>query len=206
MSAPSVLVFDLGNVLVFHHEQNFFAKLAAACRPGAPSEQLFSAAAEREDVGRGGDFARVYAALVAEAGLTMDFPAFRLAYDDIFTANPPMVEFVHTLPRPRVLLSNTCETHVAWIRDRFPDVLPLFDQCVLSNEVGLLKPDLAIYRHVESVTGRAPEAHLFFDDRADNVQAAQAAGWQGVIFEGVEQCRRELAARGIGVAGEAPAR
>ena len=106
----------------------------------------------------------------------MDFATFRLAYDDIFTANPPMVEFVRTLPRPWVLLSNTCETHVAWIRDRFPDVFPLFDQCVLSNEVGLLKPDLAIYRHVEGLTGRAPEAHLFFDDRADNVQAAQEAG------------------------------
>lgn len=200
MSAPSVLVFDLGNVLVFHHEQHFFAKLAAACRPGAPSERLFYEAFDREDVGRGGDFARVYAALVAEAGLTMDFPTFRLTYDDIFTANPPMVEFVRGLPRPRALLSNTCETHVAWIRARFPDVLPLFDHCVLSNEVGLLKPDLAIYRHVEGLTGQAPEAHLFFDDRTDNVQAAREAGWQGVVFEGVEQCRRELVARGVVVA------
>ncbi len=192
-----VCVFDLGNVLVFHYQERFFSTLAAACRDGAPAKDLFSAAFRREDVGRGGDLGRVYTELVEAAGLRLSREEFRVAFCDIFEANPPMVEFVARLSRPRVLLSNTNEAHVTWIAQRFPDVFPLFDRLVFSNEVRLAKPEPAIYRHVEGLTKAPPEHLVFIDDVEDYVEGARARGWQGVVFAGVGDCRRQLAALGV---------
>ncbi len=198
MSKRRVCVFDLGNVMVFHHQRQFFRQLSAACRPGLPVEDLFYQAFDREDVGRGGDFARLHPFLVEAAGLRMTADEFRLAWSDIFTANPPMVELVGGLTRPRVLLSNTHEPHVSWIKQHFPDVFPLFDHCLLSNELGLAKPDPTFFRQVEQVTGVEPAGHVFTDDRADNVAAARSLGWEAFQFVGTEDCRRRLAELGVG--------
>ncbi len=193
MNSTWAHVFDLGNVLIFVHEERFYRKLEAACDRGSPVREAFFAAFDEADVGRGGDFEAIHPALVREAGLQLTADEFRLAWNDIFTRNPPMLELLHAIPRPRVLLSNTCAPHVAWIKERFPEVLPRFDHCVLSNEVGLLKPEAAIYRHVESLTGLPPERHLFTDDLAQNVEGARACGWQGHQFREVEGYRRWVA-------------
>ena len=149
---------------------------------------------EQEAVDRGGDYDRRHPLLVSEAGLTMTLEEFRLAWNDMFTLNPPMLELVAESPRPRILLSNTNEPHVTWIREQYPDVFPLFDECVLSHEVGMRKPEVAIYRRVEAITGRRPEEHVFVDDKLRNIEGARAAGWQGIEFREVEDCRRRLAA------------
>jgi len=187
--------------MVFHYLDRFFAALAAASREGVPARELFYAAFDREDVGRGGDFERLYPELREKAGLRWSRDQFRMAWNDIFEPNPPMVEFVRRLPHPRVLLSNTHEPHVTWIKTRFPDVFPLFDHHVLSHEVGKAKPDPEIFRWVESLTRAAPAEHVFVDDLEHNVAAARAVGWQGVLFIGVEDCRARLAALGVTAGG-----
>lgn len=197
MGSPLVCIFDLGNVMVFHHEDRFFAKLAAASRPGAPVRELFYAAFGKADPNRGGDFDRVYVALIESVGLHMCLDEFRLAWNDIFTPHPQMVALVRDLARPRVLLSNTHEPHATWIKQRFPEIFPLFDWCVLSHEVGLTKPEPEIYRHVQSLTGELPDRHLLFDDRWDNVAGARAVGWQALQFTSAEDCERQLAALGL---------
>jgi 2-haloacid dehalogenase len=60
--------------------------------------------------------------------------------------------------------------------------------------VGLRKPDLAIFRHVEGLTGRPPQEHVFIDDLGVHVTGAIRAGWHAIHFQGVEGCRRRLAA------------
>jgi putative hydrolase of the HAD superfamily len=47
-----------------------------------------------------------------------------------------------------------------------------------SHELGLRKPDPAIYAAVEARSGVAPERIVFFDDLAENVMAARARGWR----------------------------
>jgi len=192
---PLVHVFDLGNVLLFVHEEVFYQKLLARCRAGAPAVELFYEHFGRNNVSCGGDFNAIYSALAQEAGLTMTLEEFRLAWNDAFSPNPPMIEFVRGLPRPLYLLSNTNEPHVSWFHEHYPYILELFDACVFSNEVGLRKPDPAIYRHVEGLSGQPPARHVFVDDMAENVEGALAAGWRGIVFRGVEDCRRQLGSR-----------
>ncbi|MEM8770153.1 MAG: HAD family phosphatase [Pseudomonadota bacterium] len=50
----------------------------------------------------------------------------------------------------------------------------------VSGAIGLIKPDPAIYRHHEETFGLEPEATLFIDDNARNIEAAQQCGWNVV--------------------------
>ena len=47
----------------------------------------------------------------------------------------------------------------------------------VSGELGLLKPDGAIYAHVERELGLAGSELAFIDDRPANLAAAEARGW-----------------------------
>lgn len=78
------------------------------------------------------------------------------------------------------LLSNS------WGTDGYPlDALhEVFDDLVISGEVGLRKPDPAIYRLAAERLDVAPEACAFVDDFPGNVAAAEALGMHGVLHAG----------------------
>lgn len=58
----------------------------------------------------------------------------------------------------------------------------LFDVVVASCEVGMRKPDPAIYELTCRRLDRAPGSIFFLDDFAPNDSAALGAGLNGVIF------------------------
>lgn len=189
-----IRVFDLGNVLLFVKEALFFERVRPRCRPGCRLEETFREYYDRARIDRGGDFDALHEELVRELELSMDCDELREAWNDIFAPNPPMLEVVRESPRPRYLLSNTNAPHVQWIRERYPDIFTLFDGCVLSNEVRVRKPEAAIYRHVESLSGEPAERHVFIDDVPEFVAGARAVGWQAIHFQGAEDCLKRLAA------------
>lgn len=63
----------------------------------------------------------------------------------------------------------------------------------VSCEVGLRKPDPAVYHEAARRAGLAPAELVFVDDRAGNVEAARGIGMAGVVFEGAAALRAELA-------------
>ncbi len=75
--------------------------------------------------------------------------------------------------------------------------LDRFRGITVSAHLGLMKPELAIYRHHEKSFGLDPAATLFFDDSLANVEGARAAGWQAEQFVGAETMRADLARYGI---------
>ena len=54
------------------------------------------------------------------------------------------------------------------------------DGMVISYEVHSIKPDHAIYRHILDKYDLKPEESMFFDDRAENVEAARDLGIEAV--------------------------
>jgi len=77
-------------------------------------------------------------------------------------------------------LSNTSEPHWADLRgpdSRYPTVARL-RHAVASHLAGVLKPDAAIYRAFEEVSGIPAARLLFFDDLPENVEAARGLGWR----------------------------
>jgi len=57
-----------------------------------------------------------------------------------------------------------------------------FDFATFSCDLGVAKPDAAIYRHCLSGLGVAPSETLFFDDRQANVDGARRLGIHAVHF------------------------
>jgi putative hydrolase of the HAD superfamily len=68
----------------------------------------------------------------------------------------------------------------------------LFDAVVISGEVGLRKPDPAIYALAAQQLGLPPEQIVFVDDLRPNVRAAAAAGMVGVQHVDVSTTVAEL--------------
>jgi len=190
---PLVHILDLGNVLIAHEEGLFYERVRERGRAGAPVVEVVNRHLEELAVDIGGDFDQLHPRLVQDLGLTMSLAELRLAWNDIFTPIGEMIELAAAMPRPRYLLSTTNEPHVTWLREHYGYVFDLFDHCFLTCEIGLRKPDLALFRHAESVTQQPPERHVFVDDREENVAGARAAGWHAFQFAGVEDCRRRLA-------------
>jgi HAD superfamily hydrolase (TIGR01509 family) len=80
------------------------------------------------------------------------------------------------------LLSNISH----YFADHAPEIpmLALIDHCVFSARVGMVKPHEDIYRYLCREYGLTPADTLFIDDRADNVEAAEAVGIRGYLFDG----------------------
>jgi putative hydrolase of the HAD superfamily len=68
----------------------------------------------------------------------------------------------------------------------------LFDAVVISGEVGLRKPDPAIYALAAQRLDLPPEQIVFVDDLRPNVRAAVSAGMVGVQHVDVETTASEL--------------
>ncbi len=67
----------------------------------------------------------------------------------------------------------------------------------VSGEIGLIKPDRAIYQRHAADFGLEPAASLFIDDSAKNVQGAIDAGWQAVLFQGADKLEADLKRLGV---------
>jgi putative hydrolase of the HAD superfamily len=70
-----------------------------------------------------------------------------------------------------------------------------FDAVVISYDVGLTKPDAAIYQLCLARLGVQPHEALFVDDRAENVEGAERLGIRSLRFVGDEamgQLRAQL--------------
>ncbi|MCG8590791.1 MAG: HAD family phosphatase [Proteobacteria bacterium] len=83
--------------------------------------------------------------------------------------------------RTALVTNNVPEFREAW--RRMIPVEELFHAIVDSSEVGVRKPDPAIYRLALEQLGVAPERALFLDDYEGNVRAAEAVGLHGLLVE-----------------------
>lgn len=72
-----------------------------------------------------------------------------------------------------------------------------FDRRYISGHMQVIKPDPRIYEMVEQDCGLPPASLLFADDRADNIDAARARGWQAHLFEGPGGWAEALVAHGV---------
>lgn len=76
-------------------------------------------------------------------------------------------------------------------------LLDLFDFVVISAEVGLRKPDPAVFHLTVLVAEVDISECLLVDDKERNTTAAIAAGMQAIRFRSAAQLQRELLARGL---------
>ena len=75
------------------------------------------------------------------------------------------------------------------------DLFPFLNEprgVTVSGEVGLIKPDVAIYEMHHGAFGLNPARTIFIDDVPANVDAARKAGWHAVRFIDAETLKSDL--------------
>lgn len=184
---PKAVVFDLGKVLL-DFDYGILARRVAPLTSKTAAE--FRALVDqtpllhRYETGLLSD-REFFEHVVAVSGFSGSYETFAGWFGDIFTEIPPMVSLQMELRRrgvPTFVFSNTNAMAIAHVRKAFP-FFGGFTGEILSYEVGSMKPDAKIYEALERLSNlRGPDL-LYLDDRAENIDAGLARGWQAWVHE-----------------------
>jgi HAD superfamily hydrolase (TIGR01509 family) len=130
--------------------------------------------------------------------LTLSPEEFSRGWCDIFFPMEGMEQLFREVKarHPVGLLSDTDPLHWDYLLANFP-WLKLVERPTLSFRIGHTKPAPECYQEAVRSLGFEPAACLFVDDLEKNVAGARRVGMEAVRFSGVENLRRELAARGV---------
>ena len=109
----------------------------------------------------------------------------------------PLLQQLRRVLRTALVTNGTHALRHVVLKRKF-DIEYLFDEIVISAEVGVAKPDQRIYRVAASRLGVSPDDCVFVDDWQDNVRGATIAGMQGIVFSSVGQLAADLEER-VGV-------
>jgi len=200
MPGIQAVIFDIGNVLIeWQPERWYDARIGADRRKAMFAEVPLLAMNDRID--RGGDF---LAEVRATAEAHPEWAAEIMHWHDswIELAAPPIPHSLRLLQAlkargvPVFALTNFGAGPWQVAAPVYP-FLGDFDRAFVSGHMGISKPEVEIYRRVEDESGLAPDALLFTDDRAENIAAAAARGWQTHHFDGPAGLARRLAAEGL---------
>jgi len=197
----AAILFDLGNVVVNFDHQIVCRKLATAA--SLTSEEVYlrifnSGLEPLFDAGKLGPDA-FHRAVCKHLGADLPYADFVAFWQDIFWANEPILPLLHKLKKAHrlVLLSNTNPIHYPWCEVHYPEVLTLFDEKVLSFQVGHRKPEPEIYRAALRAARAPAEQCIFVDDKEEFVEAAERLGFRGIVFTSVPDLEEELRELGV---------
>jgi len=70
----------------------------------------------------------------------------------------------------------------------------MFDEVIISGEVGMRKPDAEIYHHTLELLKVKPNESVFVDDLAHNIKGAAELGMIGVLHVDYDSTKMELEA------------
>jgi putative hydrolase of the HAD superfamily len=113
--------------------------------------------------------------------------------------NPAMLAWIPKIKQAGFrlgILSNMGDGVLDYMRPRFP-WLAHFDHLTWSCELGVVKPDPAIYLHTVKKLNVSPDRALFIDNLQKNIVGAEAVGLHAALFESTEQLQNDLARRGF---------
>lgn len=185
MSKIKAVIFDAGGVL---HESNTAMADDLRQELGITSSLLKQIRSNQLSLLSSGaiDEAEFWRQVTTKYGLREVTVAENLlgrAFAEALVEHAPISELVKKLGDSNVklaVLSNTIQPHAIALKKA--GIYSGFDHVLLSHEVGMLKPDPAIYQHALEELNVRPEATLFIDDDPKNVEAAEALGIHGVVY------------------------
>jgi 2-haloacid dehalogenase len=197
-----VIIFDLGGVLIDWDPYRLYCDKLGLDRQVVDrfmQEVDFPGWNKEQDRGR--PFAEATAEL---SNLHPEYRELIYAYDEHYPASlggsiQPVVDIVGKLKSAGYtlyVLSNWSAEKFKMVRSQYP-FFEWFDGIVISGEVGLIKPDQAIFELLLERIGRPADECLFIDDHSPNISVAGRLGFQTIQFQSAQQLEAELQQRGI---------
>ena len=200
--SADALLFDLGRVVLDIDFSKAIACWAghAGCTPETIVARFVRDEAYRHhEVGKISD-AAYFDSLRRSLGIGISDAQFLEGWNAIFAGEMP--DIAELLPRaarhmPLYAFSNTNRPHVAYFSKAYADLLGHFREMYLSSSIGLRKPDAEAFDHVVSAMGVPASRIVFFDDLAENIESARAAGLTAVHVRSTADIADALKALGI---------
>lgn len=198
---PPVVVFDLGGVLIDWNPRHLYRKLIEheATMEWFLAEVCHTAWNAEQDRGRR------FAIAIEEAAAR--HPEYRPLIEAYFArweemlageieGSVAILEELRAAGHELHALTNWSAETFPFARERFP-FLEWFESILVSADVGLIKPDPAIFHLLLERIGRTAVECVYIDDNPDNVASAAALGFDAIAFESAAKLRAALGRRGL---------
>jgi HAD superfamily hydrolase (TIGR01509 family) len=195
------IVFDIGKVLIHYDPHIPYSRII----PDEAERNWFFANICTQEWNIEQDRGRTWRE--AEELLIRDHPereeqirAFRRHWHEMvphaYTDTVSLMESLIAEGRDVTMLTNFASDTFREAQKLYP-FLTLPRGVTVSGDVGLIKPDVEIYRTHARAFDLEPGATIFIDDSFANVEGARAAGWHAVHFTDARKLKLDLAAYGI---------
>jgi len=202
MTKRSVVVFDLGGVLIDWNPRYMYRKLFDGDDAAMEEflEQVCTAEwNDQQDAGR--TFAEAGALLKAEhPGKAKLIDAWIERYAEMLGGTiPGSVEILAELCArgvPLYALTNWSSETYPFALARF-EFLKWFRGTLVSGDVKMMKPETRIFKLFLETFAIDPAHAVYIDDRRTNVEAAIGLGMHGIVFTEAAALRAELAKLGL---------
>ena len=178
------VISDIGKVIIFFDNNIFFEKISDYSPHS--KEEIRELASAHFDLVKFFDRGEItpqdfHARVKQKLEARIDYDTFFSIYNDVFYLNPPVLQIMKRLKKNYrlVVLSNTDTMRFGFIKKKFPEIL-IFDEYVLSFEVGFMKPHPQIYKEALKKAGFPAKECVFIDDREENIEAAEKLGINGI--------------------------
>lgn len=200
------VIFDIGNVLIEWQPERFYDSVIGETR----RREMFAAVdlhAMNDKVDMGQHFTETVYACAEEYPEWRD--EIRMWHDRWIEMAAPVID--HSLRlmsalqakgTPVFSLTNFGIQSYDFAATHYP-FMRAFDRDFISGHMAVIKPDPQIYQMLEDASGLSGADLIFTDDRADNIAAAGARGWNTHLFEGPQGWADRLVAEGLLSAAEA---
>lgn len=197
---PKAVVFDIGNVLIEWQPERFYDAVIGEDRRRAMFEAV-DLHGMNELVDRGEHFTDT---IYGQAEATPEWrDEIRMWHDRWIEMASPVIDHSVRLMKalqgkgvPVFSLTNFGIESYEFAATHYP-FLREFDRDFISGHMRVTKPSPTIYAQLEETSGLTGSDLVFTDDRAENIAAADARGWQTHLFEGPDGWASRLVALGL---------
>jgi putative hydrolase of the HAD superfamily len=193
--AIKAIIFDMEGVLMINNEIDLSACWAKALNVpyDAVHDVFYGEMNDKADLGdvSQADFDRY---LITTLGLGMEMlPVVQKVIDEECFIDQVLVEKIMELKQKYKigLLSNYTDMMREKIEKEWK-ITHLFDDIIISYEVGLIKPDPAIFELALSRLGVSASEAVLIDDRIKNIDGARQFGLHAIHYQTRQQALAEL--------------
>lgn len=191
------VIFDMGGVLLLNRIEEVLQRVAEVLKIDAEAFREFQLE-YHERIIRGRLSVREFVGMADERfGLEMGpdriLQLWKKSYLEVMLINKALLETAERIRERGYktgMISNLSDLHAQINRER--GLLEPFDVCILSCEVGLIKPQKEIFQLAVQKLGLRPEECVFIDDREKYLSVPRDMGFRVIHYKGNKELIEEL--------------
>lgn len=190
------IIFDMGGVLLLNDINQVYEKLAEklGIKPGLLPDLIRQ---NRRKFMNGEYSAEGFARLIKESfklndDVTEIIGKWEESFESSIELNDELLSLITRLKQKYKIAMLTDAPPLHSIVNRKKGIYEPFDPCIISCEIGLVKPEKEIYELLLKELKQQPSECLVVDDSEVNIQTAKSMGFRTILFRGNAQFAEEL--------------